>query len=155
MQDSQLPFAISATRVWNPIAAARTYHWGVESMDVELVTVTTSDSVRLAGYLRTPDAGSARDPGLDLVICHHGVGGNFYNPSFFDRMGDELLARGCAILRVNSRGHDQAYLDGQRELGSAFEIVDECRLDFTAWLDFAEQRGFRTIGVWGHSLGAV
>ncbi len=124
-------------------------------MHVELVTTTTSDHLRLSGYLRTPEAAVRQSLAVDLVICHHGVGSNFYNPLFFDRMGDEFLARGCSILRVNSRGHDQAYLDGQRMLGSAYEIVDDCRLDFTAWLDFATQRGFRKIAVWGHSLGAV
>jgi pimeloyl-ACP methyl ester carboxylesterase len=89
------------------------------------------------------------------VICHHGVGNNFYSSNFFDAMGDALLERGCAILRVNNRGHDQAALAGQRRLGAAYEVVDDCRLDITAWLDFAEQRGFRRIAVWGHSLGAV
>jgi pimeloyl-ACP methyl ester carboxylesterase len=89
------------------------------------------------------------------VICHHGVGGNFYSSYFFDAMGDALLERGCAILRVNNRGHDQAVLVGGRRLGAANEIVDDCRFDITAWLDFAEQRGFRRIAIWGHSLGAV
>ncbi len=124
-------------------------------MHVELVTVTTSDRLRLSGYLRTPDASVRHSLPVDLVICHHGVGSNFYVPAFFDHMGEQLLARGCAILRVNNRGHDQAYFDGSRMLGSAYEIVDDCRLDFTAWLDFATQRGFRNLAVWGHSLGAV
>ena len=39
---------------------------------------------------------------------HHGVGGNFYNPSL-DAVGDRLLAEGVAVLRVNNRGHDIAY----------------------------------------------
>jgi dipeptidyl aminopeptidase/acylaminoacyl peptidase len=65
------------------------------------------------------------------------------------------LALGCGILRVNSRGHDEAYRVGARQLGSAYEIVDDCRLDFTAWLDFAAERNFQRIGIWGHSLGAV
>jgi dipeptidyl aminopeptidase/acylaminoacyl peptidase len=124
-------------------------------MHVELVSVTTSDNVSLHGYLRTPPPAANGDLGLDLVICHHGVGGNFYNASFFDGMGDELLARGCASLRVNNRGHDQAYLTSGRQLGAAYEIIDDCRQDITAWLDFAAQRGFKRIALWGHSLGAV
>ena len=120
-------------------------------MQVELVHVTTSDQVPLDGYLRT-----ASSPGpLDLVICHHGVGSKFYTPSFFDRVGDKLLERGCSVLRVNNRGHDDAFGVGQRAFGATYEIVDECRYDITAWLDFAEARGFKRIGVWGHSLGAV
>jgi pimeloyl-ACP methyl ester carboxylesterase len=120
-------------------------------MQVELVHVTTSDQVPLDGYLRTA---SSAGP-IDLVICHHGVGSKFYTPSFFDRVGDELLERGCAVLRVNNRGHDDAFLVGQRTFGAAYEIVDECRSDITAWLDFAEARGFKRIALWGHSLGAV
>jgi dienelactone hydrolase len=124
------------------------------SMQVELVHVTTSDNVPLDGYLRTPSGSTRRGP-LDLVICHHGVGGKFYSPSFFDRVGDALVERGCAVLRVNNRGHDDAFSVGDRSFGATYEAIDECRLDFTAWLDFAEARGFGHIGVWGHSLGAV
>src|ERR671938_1871918 len=98
-------------------------------MQVEFVNVTTADAVRLDGYLRTPSSGGGL--GIDLVICHHGVGANFYGPSFFDAMGDQLLDRGCAILRVNSRGHDQAFLAGTRLLGAAYELIDDCRLDLT------------------------
>jgi pimeloyl-ACP methyl ester carboxylesterase len=120
-------------------------------MQVELVHVATSDEVPLDGYLRTA---SSAGP-LDLVVCHHGVGSKFYTPSFFDRVGDKLLERGCSVLRVNNRGHDDAFAVGQRVFGATYEIVDECRFDITAWLDFAEARGFKRIALWGHSLGAV
>jgi pimeloyl-ACP methyl ester carboxylesterase len=123
-------------------------------MQVELVHTTTSDQVPLDGYLRQPSNPSRHGP-LDLVICHHGVGAKFYNPSFFDRVGDALLDRGCAVLRVNNRGHDDAFLVGERALGAAYEIVDDCRRDITAWLDVAQARGFERIALWGHSLGAV
>jgi pimeloyl-ACP methyl ester carboxylesterase len=124
-------------------------------MDVELVSVETTDGVRLDGYLRTPPPSAPASLGLDVVICQHGVGGNFYSPSFFDALGDALLAEGTAILRVNNRGHDQAFHVGQRRLGAAYEVIDDCRQDFTAWLDFAASRGFRRVAIWGHSLGAV
>lgn len=124
-------------------------------MDVQLVNVETADGVRLDGYLRTAAATASAPLGVDVVICHHGVGGNFYAPSFFDTVGDALVANGTAILRVNNRGHDQAFHLQQRRLGAAYEVVDDCRLDFRAWLDFAVARGFRRVAVWGHSLGAV
>jgi pimeloyl-ACP methyl ester carboxylesterase len=124
-------------------------------MNVELVNVETVDGVRLDGYLRTPRATGSSHLGLDVVICHHGVGSNFYAPSFFDTMGEALLAGGTATLRVNNRGHDQAFHQMQRRLGAAYEVIDDCRYDFTAWLDFAVAHGFRRIAVWGHSLGAV
>ena len=89
------------------------------------------------------------------MILHHGVGGNFYNPGFIDRMADQFLERGCAVLRVNNRGHDLAYNSPAGRLGSAFETVDDCRHDWTAWTDLAAKREYGRIGVWGHSLGAV
>ncbi len=124
-------------------------------MQVELVNVETSDGVRLDGALRRPPHGEEPRLGLDLVICHHGLGGRFYGPSFFDGAGDRLLAEGCAVLRANSRGHDQVYNSPRGRLGGAFEIVDDCRHDWKAWLNWAEAAGFRRIGLWGHSLGAV
>jgi pimeloyl-ACP methyl ester carboxylesterase len=142
-----------------------------DSVNVEIVSVTTSDGLRLDGAWRKPESGQAPRLGVDVVIFHHGVAGNFYNPSFVDRLGDELLAAGCAVLRVNNRGHDIAYnatrvgvgdyaqtLASRRERGpqgAAYEIVDESRLDWRAWVDFAESAGYRNIVVWGHSLGAV
>jgi pimeloyl-ACP methyl ester carboxylesterase len=124
-------------------------------VSVDLVRVETDDGIPLDGALRRPAANSPTQLGLDLVICHHGVGGKFYDPHFFDAVGDDLLRAGCSMLRVNSRGHDMAFAMPRGQLGSAFEIVDDCRHDWKAWLDFAERDGYRHVGLWGHSLGAV
>lgn len=126
-------------------------------MIVELMSTETPDGVTLDGTLRTPAAGAASDLPVDIFIMHHGVGGAFYRASFFEDMAEALLARGCAVLRANNRGHDLAYNTRTPlgRLGAAFETLDHCRLDWTAWIDFATARGFGRIGVWGHSLGAV
>jgi hypothetical protein len=139
-------------------------------MQVELVRVTTADGYLLDGALRRA-SGEARASDIDLVIMHHGVGGNFYNPSFFDTIGDRLLALGCSVLRVNNRGHDYLYnppsppgttfaaTTRQRvsggQLGSAAEIIDDSLRDWKAWLQYAVDAGYRRICLWGHSLGAV
>jgi dipeptidyl aminopeptidase/acylaminoacyl peptidase len=120
---------------------------------VELVNLTTADEVRLDGVLTRPQRAAAL--GLDAVILHHGVGGNFYKASFYEHMREALAEAGCAVLRVNNRGHDLAYNTPDGRLGAAFEVVADCRHDWKAWLDFAADRGFERIGVWGHSLGAV
>ena len=54
---------------------------GGATMNVELVRVVTADGVRLEGTLRVPESPEAGRLPVDIVIFHHGVGGNFYNPS--------------------------------------------------------------------------
>ena len=123
-------------------------------MQVDLVRCQTPDGLRLEGALRMPANGiSAAD--ADVVILHHGVGGNFYNAHFFEVMTERLLDLGYAVLRVNNRGHDLAYNSPVGRLGAAFESVDDCRVDFTAWLDLAAEKGLTRAALWGHSLGAV
>jgi hypothetical protein len=92
-------------------------------VNVDLIGVDTDDGVRLEAALRRPASNSPAKLGVDLVICHHGVGGNFYRPSVFDAVGDDLLRAGCAVLRANSRGPDMAFPTPSGSLGSAFEIV--------------------------------
>jgi hypothetical protein len=86
---------------------------------------------------------------------HHGVGGNFYGSPLFAQAEEYLAQAGCAVLRVNNRGHDIAYNTARGRLGAAFETVDDCRLDWRAWIEFAVSSGFRRLGLWGHSLGAL
>lgn len=54
---------------------------------------------------------------------------------------------------MNNRGHDTIYgADVKGEIkpqGAAYEIVDDCRYDWDAWIGFAAAQGFSRIGVWG------
>lgn len=128
-------------------------------MSLELVQTTTSDGVRLDGAYQKPDYSLRSELGVDVMILHHGVGGNFYGSGPFEDFGPWLVEKGCAAIRVNNRGHDavsQANVGGTRKrLGAAYEIIDDCRQDWSAWIDFAQEAGYKRIGVWGHSLGAV
>ena len=85
--------------------------------------------------------------------------GNFYTPGMFDQYSDAVLDRGCAVLRVNNRGHDpisRAVVgEGAKRLGAAYEDMDDCRYDWEAWVDFVQAAGYRRIGLWGHSWGAT
>ena len=126
-------------------------------MNVDLVKVQTKDGLRLDGFLRSPAGSSASQLSVDVLIMLHGVGGNFYGPGLFDEMADYAVDAGCAVLRVNNRGHDpvsRGPMDGQR-FGAAYEMVDDCCQDWDAWISFAQGAGYRNIGLWGHSLGAV
>ncbi|MBI1830920.1 MAG: alpha/beta fold hydrolase [Planctomycetes bacterium] len=126
-------------------------------MLVDLVQTTTRDGVRLDGMLQMPAVPSAWP--IDGVVCVHGTGGNFYASTLFDEFGQRCLTRGCAVLRVNTRGHDgvsnAVTAKGGRRLGAAYEVVDDCRHDLTAWIEFLKERVGPRVGLVGHSLGAV
>jgi pimeloyl-ACP methyl ester carboxylesterase len=124
---------------------------------VDLVQTTTRDGVRLDGLFRVPAGPSALD--VDALCLVHGTGGNFYSSSLFEAFTERLLALGCAVLAVNTRGHDgisnAQTARGGRRLGAAYEVVDHCRHDLAAWLDWLRQRIGPRLGLLGHSSGAV
>jgi pimeloyl-ACP methyl ester carboxylesterase len=122
-------------------------------MLVDLVQVTTRDGVRLDGMYQPPPPG-----GLACCLVH-GTGGSFYSSTLFDALAERLLGLGSGVLRVNTRGHDlmstAVTAKGGRRLGAAYEVVDECRHDIAAWVDWLKDRAGPGVGLIGHSLGAV
>lgn len=122
-------------------------------METRLLRIESEDGVPLAGALKMPD-GPGTLP-FDLVIQHHGQAGNFYSPNLLEPVGERFLARGCAVLRVNNRGHDLLYNGPDGRLGAAVESIRESVLDWSAWIACAGTLGYERIAVWGHSLGAV
>jgi len=134
-------------------------------MLVDLVQVTTADGVRLHGALETPPLASSEElklaasPQVDVWLCIHGTGSNFYAAATLGGLAPKLLATGAAVLRANTRGHDiictGPSAGGHTLLGAAFERVDEAPLDLKAWVGFLQERGYRRIGLLGHSLGAI
>jgi alpha-beta hydrolase superfamily lysophospholipase len=127
-------------------------------MLVDLVQTTTRDGVRLDGALQAPAAGTPPFP-VDAFCLIHGTGGSFYSSTLLDGIAGRLLERGCAVLRVNTRGHDgistAATAQGGRRQGAAYEVVDDCRHDLAAWIDWLKARAGPRVGLVGHSLGAV
>jgi len=140
----------------DPSAASRP---SVSGVPMSLVQVTTSDGIRLhGGYECAPE--SDRSPGpVDIWLCLHGTGSNFYAASTLAGLAPKLLASGAAVLRVNTRGHDLICTgpssQGRWLQGAAFERIDQAPLDICAWLDWLRASGFARIGILGHSLGAV
>ncbi len=128
-------------------------------MQIELVQATTRDCVRLDGSFQLSSVVRASGFPLDAVCLVHGTGGNFYGSTLFDELAARLLEVGCSVLRINTRGHDgistAVTAQGGRRLGAAYEIVDDCRHDLTAWIDWLKQKCGPRIGLIGHSLGAV
>jgi pimeloyl-ACP methyl ester carboxylesterase len=124
---------------------------------IDLVQVTTRDGVRLDGSWQTPPSPAA--PALDAACLVHGTGGNFYSSTLFDAFAEHLLQHGCAVLRVNTRGHDgistAVTAAGGRRQGAAYELVDDCRHDLAAWVEWLRGQAGPRVGLIGHSLGAV
>jgi hypothetical protein len=122
-------------------------------MIVDLVSIQTQDGVRLGGSWRKPIQGQASQLGVDVVILHHGVAGNFYHPGMFDDYSDAILAQGCAVLRVNNRGHDlicRAVIGQEvKRMGAAYERLDDSRHDWRAWVDFAAAAASKRFGSGG------
>ena len=135
-------------------------------MQVELVRTFTRDNLRLDGALASSllplPLGEGRGegaPAITAAILLHGVAGNFYTSSTFEPLVTALQGIGLDVLLVNTRGHDSVFgaVQGfmRRRFGAAYEIVDECRHDIAAWIDFLLARGHERIVLIGHSLGAI
>jgi len=128
-------------------------------MHVELVRTHTRDGLRLDGALSSPLNGPTTDSRLPAAILLHGVAANFYTSSTFEPLIPKLQSLGIAALTVNTRGHDSVFGTSvgtvRRRLGAAYEIVDDCRQDVAAWIDFLRRSGCARIMLIGHSLGGV
>ena len=123
-------------------------------MQVELVSTKTSDGVTLHGIFLEP-AEPRADLVVDAMLMVHGSGGNFYaSPS--NPRAARLRELGIPVALFNTRGHDViAGHSGGHKVGNAYEILDECRLDIAAVVDWLAGRGYGRIGTLGSSLGAV
>ena len=108
---------------------------------------------------RIPPDGKQPALGADAVLCLHGTGSNFYASNMMASLTTALVANGMAAFPANMRGHDGISSTnapvGRRLQGAAYEIIDACCHDVTAWLALLRQRGYQRLGILGHSLGAV
>jgi len=121
----------------------------------ELTYVRTSDNVVDAGMrFSAPQQGSKEV----AVIWVHGWGANFYMPSYVG-IGRELAARGFVTFSVNTRMHDignvekYTFFDKRVRGGGYWGVTSESSRDIAAWIDYAEQLGFKKVVLIGHSAG--
>src|SRR5437870_3567177 len=109
-------------------------------MPANLVQANTSDDLRLDGAFFAPSDSTQGLIDIDAFLLIHGTGGNFYSSTLFDAVGERLLQLGCGVLRANTRGHDGISMAvtsrGGRRLGAAYEVVDDCRHDIAAWVEW-------------------
>ena len=125
-------------------------------MIVDLVNLTSGDGINLDGAFFEPAAGAAPQGPVDALLLIHGSGGNFYRPAT-KAMAEDLRNRGYACLALNTKGHDTVWApQGEgRYYGNAMEILDNSREDLRPGIDYLWEKGYRSIGILGHSMGAV
>ncbi len=126
-------------------------------MHVELTEIGTADGLALPGAYLAPAAGtSGRDRAIDAVVLNPGTSGAFHSRVLLG-IGAALAEAGYGALAMSTRGHDIAWRDraGNRYLGSGFERIADCGLDFRGAFDVLAERGHRRLGLLGHSLGGT
>ena len=125
-------------------------------MLVDLISVANREGLMLDGAFYAP-ATETPDPGsVDAMLLIHGSRGNFCDPAT-KSMAEDLCAQGIACLTLNTNAHDTIWYNppGQDYKGNAFENLENTMSDLRAGIDHLQQRGYRAIGLLGHSMGAV
>src|SRR5713101_5578233 len=120
----------------------------------ELVSVRSEDGIVNGGAIFAPPTNSAKPI---AIIWIHGWGVNFYQPTYV-KIGRELAERGYPCITANTRMHDlgnvAAWRGGKRIRGGGYwGVASEEVRDLAAWIDFAEDRGFKEVVLVGHSAG--
>ncbi len=121
-------------------------------MLADLVSVTTSDDIRLDGAFLEPERARA-DAFCDAILFVHGSSGNFYRG--LSGTPAQLQAAGYPVVSFNTTAHDLVWGRPGAFFGNAFEILDRCRLDLDAAIGWLQERGFKRIAISGVSMGAV
>jgi len=82
---------------------------------------------------------------------------NFYSPTYV-KIGRALAERRYACITANTRMHDLGNVAGYRggkriRAGGYWGVASEEARDLAAWINFAEDRGFKQVVLAGHSAG--
>jgi pimeloyl-ACP methyl ester carboxylesterase len=120
----------------------------------QLVYVRSKDDVVDAGAIFTPPKDLAKPI---AVIWIHGWGVNFYSPTYV-AIGRALAECGYTTISGNTRMHDLGNVEawrGEKRIrgGGYWGVESEEVRDLAAWIDFAEDRGFKKVVLVGHSAG--
>lgn len=131
-------------------------------MELELVSVLSTDNLMLPGLLYAPD-----NPTTKAAVWLHGMGdsGSFYNTVRLNALGAALAGKGIALLGLNNRGAhnrkdlhiaDEKLPEAERYYlgGTHYELIRDCVKDIDGAAEFLQQRGFRELYLIGHSTGA-
>jgi len=127
-------------------------------MNDQLCSIPTRDGLLLDGAFAAPMAGENSPTGRAWVFVH-GTGANFSSPGILKGLSEVFTARGDAVLRLNTRGHDLMAkipsMQGSVPGGAAYERLDEAPEDVAAACNWLGEQDFSRISLLGHSLGGV
>ena len=120
----------------------------------QLVYASSTDALLHGGAMFTTSKASAKPV---AVIWIHGWGTNFYAPTYV-LIGRALAARGYTTISGNTRMHDLGNVAGHRDgkrirAGGYWGVASEEVRDLGAWIDVAEDQGFKQVVLVGHSAG--
>ena len=131
-------------------------------MRLELVSIVSSDGIRLPGLLYRPGKDTKK-----VAIWLHGMGdsGVFYDTKLVNALGDTLAGKGIALLAFNNRGaHNKKSLkladetlpeeDRRYQGGTYYERIADCVHDIDGAAEFLRRQDFSTFYLLGHSTGA-
>jgi hypothetical protein len=111
------------------------------SIDGEVITVTTSDGYELKGLYHK---------GSSTVLAHtHGTASFYGNEAFEPDLLQYCKTNGYGFLSFNNRG---AHILSENS-GAAVELFSDCPKDFEAWLSYLQSQRIRKVILSGHSLG--
>ena len=123
-------------------------------MHPDLIQIRTGDDIQLDGAYFSPQKPSPKDALVDGALLIHGSAGSFYTGMNL-ALAEEITKAGFPCVSFNNTSHDVAWGTPGRMFGTAFEILDRCRIDIKAMLDWMGSKGMKRIAVFGHSLGGV
>jgi len=126
-------------------------------MKTSFQRIVTHDAIELVGLLYEPE-----QPTDQILVQVHGMAGNFYENKFLDVIAETLTKNNIAFFTFNNRGCElmkdlTKIINGDRtiiRIGNAYEIFEDSLIDIQTAIDFVSSKGFSTIHLSGHSLGA-
>lgn len=124
------------------------------NIQCRVLKTTTSDGIEIDALLFEP-----KKPTKTVIIHFHGKEGDFLQNHFIQTMAQDFPKAGHAFITATHRG--KSYMaDFLRksatgyeytQLGSAFDIFEDCIYDIGAWVKLAQKLGYKNIILQQHS----
>ncbi len=126
-------------------------------MNVDFIRFKATDSVELRGW-------SSNLTGDICAIHIHGMSGNGYENYFLDNLREMFVNNNISFLTIDTRGSgiynsfwmngkENAWGEGSKLGGSAFEIFEESAFDIQGAINYLKALGKKRFILLGHSLG--